>query len=755
MRRRLASFMMAIMLVVATLPMAAAEGWAAIKAPFTGATVESVAAGGLTYTDDWSGKDITVDVYRIKTPEADTITLDFGSTECVAYQYADAAKEKYKGACAESGDYADNGKTGETKAVIRKYDGAFPEYVFVQTPYDENWASTDLYAIQFVGASAPGQVVYNQADLAKTRAFVKKKIVNKYGSEWFAMALARDGQAVSDDYWDSLSDEITARQGSMATSSSNYSNNAKVALTLTSGGYNALWGAGDFDILDNCLDVAKVEAQGVNGAIYALLALDCYDYIDMTGYRNTRNEYVNYIMNSINDAHGLWDYGYGATEPDIDLTAMAVIALAPYKSKSNVKEVIDKALAYFETQRNADGTYTSWGTANANSTACVVMAMAANGVDPTESATVGKAAAIDGLDKFALADGSFGYDNNKTYNQMATEQAYMALIDAARFKEGKNSFYKMSDVSANESLPIMRCYGASRYDTSIMAARIYKYFYDYEGHLDNIIVASGENFPDALTGSYLSAVYLAPVVLVSPGTEAKIKAFIDENLADDGTVYILGGTGAVSSRFEKSLSNFNVKRLAGANRYSTNIEIHKEGIKGDSDIDTLIVSTGSGYADSLSVSSTGEAIMIVGDKLTAEQKKFLSTFEANKVYAIGGTAVLSDSVMNSVLSSMKKGPGNFKRLAGANRYATSVAVADEFYGPDTFYVTLAYGGNFPDGLSGGALAYMADGPLLLVSDSNYKDAQIYCSKLEDLEYAQVMGGHSLISNKTVRAIVNG
>ncbi|MBQ0004611.1 MAG: cell wall-binding repeat-containing protein [Clostridiales bacterium] len=761
MRRRLASFMMAIMLVVATLPMAAAEGWAAIKAPFTGATVESVAAGGLTYKD-WSDNDITIDLYTIKVSEGtESITLDFGDSECIAYQYGDASKsgDQYKGSCSPDGDYADNGKVGATKAVVNQYDGAFPEYVFVQTPYDDNWASTDLYAVRIISAG-PTSVTPEEvkAQLEKTRAFVKKNMVNKYGSEWFAMALARDGQTVSNDYWDSLADEVAGRQGSMETGSSNYTNNAKVALTLTAGGYSAERGAGEFDVIYKCAAVQKATAQGVNGAIYALLAINSNSKYSK-GYTTEVNKYVEYIMTSVNADHGLWDYGYGATEPDIDLTAMAVIALAPYKTRDNVSAVIDKAMAYFEAQRNADGTYTSWGTANANSTACVAMAMAAVGKDPSVSATAGKASVLEGLNKFALADGSFGYSNNKTYNQMATEQAYMALIDADRFKDGKTSFYNMSDVALDGMLPVIRYFGATRYDTSVTAAKVFRYFFDHpnETGLENVIVASGENFPDALTGSFLSAYTAAPIVLVSPGTEGKIKTFIDENLASDGTVYILGGTSVVSDKFKKSLekANHKVKRLAGANRYSTNIEIIKETMGDVRVIDSLVVCASSGYADSLSVSATGKAIMLVGDKLTAEQKSFLSTFSANKVYVVGGTAVVSDNVMNSVLKSMKDAPAYYKRLAGANRYKTSVAVAEEFFAEDNNIVTLASGGDFPDGLSGGAVAYQAGGPLILVANTNYQAAKTYCSKLSGHKFAQVMGGHSIISNAVVRTIVNG
>ena len=118
---------------------------------------------------------------------------------------------------------------------------------------------------------------------------------------------------------------------------------------------------------------------------------------------------------------------------------------------------------------------------------------------------------------------------------------------------------------------------------------------------DNIIIADGNNYPDALAGSYLAKVKKAPLILVdrSIASENTICEYIDANLTDKGTVYLLGGKNAITQRFEKSLENNKVVRLAGNTRYETNLKILEEADAAKQD---LLVCTGEGFADSLSAS---------------------------------------------------------------------------------------------------------------------------------------------------------
>ena len=149
-----------------------------------------------------------------------------------------------------------------------------------------------------------------------------------------------------------------------------------------------------------------------------------------------------------------------------------------------------------------------------------------------------------------------------------------------------------------------------------------------------IIVADGNNYPDALAGSYLAKVKNAPLILVdrSVASEEVIGGYIKKNLEAKGTVYLLGGKDVVTERFEKSLKGTNVKRLAGDTRYETNLEILNEAKASKED---LLACTGEGFADSLSASAVGKPILLVDNRgLMENQKTYLNKADVQDIYLI-------------------------------------------------------------------------------------------------------------------------
>ena len=296
----------------------------------------------------------------------------------------------------------------------------------------------------------------------------------------------------------------------------------------------------------------------------------------------------------------------------------------------------------------------------------------------------------------------------------------------------------------------VRIAGNNRYATSTAAADALKKSLAAD-KFENIIVASGDDYPDALAGSYLAKVKDAPVMLVGKdaNTEADVKQYINKNLKKGGTVYLLGGTGAVTSRFEKSLGDLKVERLGGQTRYETNIAILKAaGV----DKEDLLVCTGEGFADSLSASAVGKPILLVaGSGVNDTQKKYLDSLKIKDIYLIGGTGVVSDKIGTQ----LKKYDQDDKceRVAGQYRYLTSVAVAKEFFPKGSDSAVLAYAMNFPDGLAGGPLALSMKAPLILTDNSGYSDAVAY-AKSAGIKKAAVLGGPTLIQDSVVDRIVN-
>ena len=172
----------------------------------------------------------------------------------------------------------------------------------------------------------------------------------------------------------------------------------------------------------------------------------------------------------------------------------------------------------------------------------------------------------------------------------------------------------VSPISGN----VKRIAGDDRIATSLGIATQLKDTLNVE-KFETVVVASALNFPDALTGSYLAAKESAPILLTYEAANAKVQTYIENNLKEGGTVYILGGSTAVSTGFEDDLSakGINVVRLAGSDRFGTNLAIlQKAGITSGQEV---LICTATGFADSLSASAAGLPILLVHNSLRADQ----------------------------------------------------------------------------------------------------------------------------------------
>ena len=309
-----------------------------------------------------------------------------------------------------------------------------------------------------------------------------------------------------------------------------------------------------------------------------------------------------------------------------------------------------------------------------------------------------------------------------------------------------------------EALNGTRYAGSDRYSTSVSIAEAVKSEMGVS-EFDNIVVAYGKNYPDALAGGYLAKVKNAPILLVDKKVESTVSKYISENLKSGGTVYLLGGTGAVSADFEnrvKGIAEANVVRLGGTDRYDTNLKILAEAgvVPADpaaeaagSSVD-LLICTGKGYADSLSASATGRPILLVGSALTEEQAAYIESLGDIDMYVIGGTGAVSQQLYDELAVFGT----DLERIAGTDRYNTSRLIAEKFCSAGSGKAVLASGGNFPDGLSGGPLAMAMDAPLLLAKTYDASQAGAVTAKL-GAKNIYVLGGHSLISNGAVNRIV--
>lgn len=300
---------------------------------------------------------------------------------------------------------------------------------------------------------------------------------------------------------------------------------------------------------------------------------------------------------------------------------------------------------------------------------------------------------------------------------------------------------------------LYRLQGNNRYETAVEISKKYK-------SSDYVILASGLNSADALAGVPLADAYRAPVLLtaknaITNSTLNEIKRLKAK------TVIILGGTGAISKSVENKIKNLGVttNRIGGKTRFATARLIAERlmSIKGYYPSEVFFVNYSS-YADALSVSTVaaikGAPILYVkkdgalDSDTTAYLKKVKSYL--NNAYVIGGAGVISEKVRSSYIrNSIGKTP---TRIYGSNRYDTCVAVNETFSSIFTDRVIcVAKGLDFPDALSGGAIAAYVGSPLLLADSTLNSKQTKYLNKLKPNRII-VFGGHFAVTDGIVQKI---
>jgi hypothetical protein len=243
-----------------------------------------------------------------------------------------------------------------------------------------------------------------------------------YGSEWSAMGLARAGISVPNSYYKSVMDSVNSGSITKVTDA------ARTIIALTSMGKKA-----DSSLLE-MLSSSDINSYGITASIYALIALDTANYEIPTNSdtekQNTRDIMIKSIIDNQNSNGG---FAYASSlAPSVDVTAMAVQALAKYTDKDGVSESIEKALKYIEENVYVDDTNSP---DKCSTLAQVIVAYTELGKNPS--------AYVDKMLEYYDGNGQFKYNN--AANDLSTTQAYYALVSYYRWANGENSLYDMTD----------------------------------------------------------------------------------------------------------------------------------------------------------------------------------------------------------------------------------------------------------------------------------------------------------------------
>ena len=219
-----------------------------------------------------------------------------------------------------------------------------------------------------------------------------------------------------------------------------YTEYSKAVLAVSSLGLDPRDIAG-FDILAPLSDDDAVVKQGINGAIWALLAVDSRDYPC-----SARERYIEEILRHELPGGGWNMEGTGPADPDI--TAMALTALARYKSDRQVMFPVMRAVSVLKRLQENDGGYASCGTENAESDAQVIIALCSLGKDPSGKSFVkGGKSVVEALSAYELSDGSFMHVKEKPEtDEIATDQGKLALTALWRMENRLPPLFDFRDM---------------------------------------------------------------------------------------------------------------------------------------------------------------------------------------------------------------------------------------------------------------------------------------------------------------------
>lgn len=269
------------------------------------------------------------------------------------------------------------------------------------------------------------------------------------GGDWLVFGLARSGlkapQKYFDTYYKNVEDYIVSVDGVLSRKkNTEYS---RVILALTAIGKNPADAAG-FNLLLPLGDFDETVRQGVNGVIFALLALDSGGYeipeAPEAETQATRELYVGELLRrEIPD--GGWTLTGG--EPDVDITAMTLQALAKYRDWQDVEDAVQRGIAALSALQEPNGAYLSWDEENSESVCQVIVALTELGISLDDERFVKNGQTLPQvLERFACEDGSYRHSLNGGSDEMATEQAFYALAAIHRAETGETTLYDMTDV---------------------------------------------------------------------------------------------------------------------------------------------------------------------------------------------------------------------------------------------------------------------------------------------------------------------
>lgn len=283
---------------------------------------------------------------------------------------------------------------------------------------------------------------------------------------------------------------------------------------------------------------------------------------------------------------------------------------------------------------------------------------------------------------------------------------------------------------------VFRVAGPDRFSTS---ARISSQA--FPGGASTVYVASGLNYPDAVSAAALAGAADGPLLLVQPGA---IPSPIRSELRrlDPDRIVVVGGTSVIWSTVQSALRSYasRVDRIAGSDRLDTSRRLAQDAYPGGAN--TVYLATAWGFADALAAgpaaaSVDAPVVLVDGRRGTADADTvaLLNRLGATRVVIIGGTRVVSSGIESALRSSGR----TVERIAGADRYSTAALIGERHF-PDAAVSYVATGQSFADALSGGAAAGAIGAPLFTSEPGCVPRSAHSALRAQDPDTVLLLGG---------------
>ena len=294
-----------------------------------------------------------------------------------------------------------------------------------------------------------------------------------------------------------------------------------------------------------------------------------------------------------------------------------------------------------------------------------------------------------------------------------------------------------------------RLAGSDRIETAIAASGLWE-------ASASVVIAISSDFPDALAAGALAADLEAPLLL-TPGDA--LDARVAEEVARLGAdaAYVVGGEAVLSPDvvIELEGQGLTVERVSGEDRYGTAAEVARLAAAPSGE---AVVAVGDDFPDAVSggaLSASPDRLPVLltrPEQVPDETVSVLTELDVTSAFVLGGEAVIDRDVDTQLQDTVD----SVSRLAGANRYATSVDAAGEAMArfDGEVPVVFATGMAFPDALAGTAVAAELGGLLVLTpgdrADSTVE--QFILRESDRISDVYVLGGTAAIGDETAERL---